>query len=109
MSLAFYGWTGCSLDFQAPRKEIRWDSMTSATEQPFPTPEGSCGPRDSPTARKALRVGGHTSDEALSMLSEGKVRGAPGSPGSPLSNEAVTWGGGGVRDMPYALWGVHGK
>ncbi|XP_011384271.2 G-protein coupled receptor 143 [Pteropus vampyrus] len=71
LSLAFYGWTGCSLDFQATRKEIQWDSMTSATERPFPTPEGSCVPRDSPTSRKAPRVGGHTSDEALSMLSEG--------------------------------------
>nr|KAF6394673.1 G protein-coupled receptor 143 [Rousettus aegyptiacus] len=71
LSLAFYGWTGCSLDFQAPRKEIQWESMTSATERPFPTPEGSCVPRDSPAARKALRVGSHTSDEALSLLSEG--------------------------------------
>lgn len=71
LSLAFYGWTGCSLDFQATRKEIQWDSMTSATERPFPTPEGSCVPCDSPTSRKAPRVGGHTSDEALSMLSEG--------------------------------------
>lgn len=55
--------------------------MTSATERPFPTPEGSCVPRDSPTTRKAPRVGGHTSDEALSMLSEGKDCGAQGSPG----------------------------
>lgn len=42
-------------------------------------------PRDSLASRKVLRVGGHTSDEALSMLSEGKDCGAWGSPGSPFS------------------------
>lgn len=86
LSLAFYGWTGCGLGLQAPRKEIQWESMTtSATERVFPTQEGSCVPRDSPASRKVLRVGGHTSDEALSMLSEGKDCGVWGSPGSPLS------------------------
>ncbi|XP_072812133.1 G-protein coupled receptor 143 isoform X2 [Vicugna pacos] len=73
LSLAFYGWKGCSLDFQAPRKEIQWDSVTtSAAEQPHPTPGGSREPREGPARTKVVRAGGgHTSDEALSMLSEG--------------------------------------
>uniref|UniRef100_A0A9L0R450 G protein-coupled receptor 143 n=1 Tax=Equus caballus TaxID=9796 RepID=A0A9L0R450_HORSE len=72
LSLAFYGWTGCSLDFQSPRKEIQWESMTtSATERAYRSPEGSCVPHESLTSRKTVHVGGHTSDEALSMLSEG--------------------------------------
>ncbi|XP_066214013.1 G-protein coupled receptor 143 isoform X2 [Saccopteryx leptura] len=103
LSLAFYGWSGCSLDFQSPRKEIQWESMTSAAERAFPSHEGPCVPRDSPAPRKVVRVGGHTSDEALSMLSEGKALaaqagrlwGSRGSPGSPLANK-VTWCGGGV-------------
>ncbi|KAM7044517.1 G-protein coupled receptor 143 [Molossus nigricans] len=72
LSLAFYGWTGCSLDFQSSRKEIQWESMTSsAAERAGPAHEGSCAPPDGPAARKGVRVGGHTSDEALSLLSEG--------------------------------------
>ncbi|XP_062939867.1 G-protein coupled receptor 143-like [Cynocephalus volans] len=71
LSLAFYGWTGCSLDFQAPRKEIQWESMTtSVAEGTYPSPVGSCVPSENTTSRMA-RVSGHTSDEALSMLSEG--------------------------------------
>ncbi|XP_047621368.1 G-protein coupled receptor 143 [Phacochoerus africanus] len=71
LSLAFYGWTGCSVDFQSPRKEIQWDSMTtSAAERAQPSPGGSREPRESP-ARGKVRTGGHTSDEALSLLSEG--------------------------------------
>lgn len=100
LSLAFYGWTGCSLDFQASRKEIQWESVTSsAAERACPTHEGSCVPRDGPTARKAVRVGGHTSDEALSMLSEGKAPAAragelwgPGPSQKPCSEQAgVGW------------------
>lgn len=73
LSLALYGWTGCSLEFQSPRKEIQWESMaTSATERTCLSPEGSCMPREHPTCGKVGRAGGHTSDEALSMLSEGK-------------------------------------
>ncbi|XP_034505191.1 LOW QUALITY PROTEIN: G-protein coupled receptor 143 [Ailuropoda melanoleuca] len=72
LSLALYGWTGCSLEFQSPRKEIQWESMaTSATERTCLSPEGSCMPREHPTCGKVGRAGGHTSDEALSMLSEG--------------------------------------
>lgn len=72
LSLAFYGWTGCSVDFQSPRKEIQWDSMTtSAAERAQPSPGGSREPRESPAGGK-VRTGGHTSDEALSLLSEGK-------------------------------------
>ncbi|XP_043427038.1 G-protein coupled receptor 143 isoform X3 [Prionailurus bengalensis] len=72
LSLAFYGWTGCSLEFQSPRKEIRWESMaTSAAEQPYLSPDGSSAPGESLTPRKVLRLGGHVSDEALSLLSEG--------------------------------------
>uniref|UniRef100_A0A452V010 G-protein coupled receptor 143 n=1 Tax=Ursus maritimus TaxID=29073 RepID=A0A452V010_URSMA len=73
LSLALYGWTGCSLEFQSPRKEIQWESVaTSATERTGLSPEGSCVPREHPTCGKVGRAGGHTSDEALSMLSEGK-------------------------------------
>nr|XP_055193478.1 G-protein coupled receptor 143 isoform X2 [Nyctereutes procyonoides] len=69
LSLAFYGWTGCSLDSQCPRKEIQWESVTtSAAEQTSLSPEGS---RKCPPSGKVARVGGHNSDEALSMLSEG--------------------------------------
>ncbi|XP_026906418.1 G-protein coupled receptor 143 isoform X1 [Acinonyx jubatus] len=72
LSLAFYGWTGCSLEFQSPRKEIQWESMaTSAAEQPYLSPDGSSAPGESLTPRKVLRLGGHVSDEALSLLSEG--------------------------------------
>ncbi|KAM5197249.1 G-protein coupled receptor 143 isoform 2-T2 [Hipposideros larvatus] len=72
LSLAFYGWMGCGLNFRSPRKEIQWESMTtSATERAFLTQGGSCVPRDSPASRKVLHVSRHTSDEALSILSEG--------------------------------------
>ncbi|XP_053747872.1 G-protein coupled receptor 143 [Panthera pardus] len=72
LSLAFYGWTGCSLEFQSPGKEIQWESMaTSAAEQPYLSPDGSSAPGESLTSRKVLRLGGHASDEALSLLSEG--------------------------------------
>ncbi|KAF5920744.1 hypothetical protein HPG69_010278 [Diceros bicornis minor] len=74
LSLAFYGWTGCSLDFQSPRKEIQWESMTtSAAERVHRSPEGSCVPHESLTSRKVAGVSEHTSDEALSMLSEGNA------------------------------------
>ncbi|XP_047699735.1 G-protein coupled receptor 143 isoform X1 [Prionailurus viverrinus] len=74
LSLAFYGWTGCSLEFQSPRKEIRWESMaTSAAEQPYLSPDGSSAPGESLTPRKVLQLGGHVSDEALSLLSEVKT------------------------------------
>ncbi|XP_073655511.1 G-protein coupled receptor 143-like isoform X3 [Tursiops truncatus] len=72
LSLAFYGWTGCRPAFQAPRKEIQWESMsTSAAERSPPSLRGSREPRESPAARKEGRAGGHTSDEAVSLLSEG--------------------------------------
>ncbi|KAF3815770.1 hypothetical protein GH733_016309 [Mirounga leonina] len=72
LSLAFYGWTGCSLQFQSPRKEIQWESVaSSAAERTCLSPEGSRVPCEHPTCRKVACVGGHTSDEALSMLSEG--------------------------------------
>ncbi|XP_005406603.1 PREDICTED: G-protein coupled receptor 143 isoform X1 [Chinchilla lanigera] len=66
LSLAFYGWTGCSLDFQSPKMLIQWESMTtSAAEGTCHPPEGSCVPG------KVAPVREHTSDEALSMLSGG--------------------------------------
>ncbi|XP_032475586.1 G-protein coupled receptor 143 [Phocoena sinus] len=72
LSLAFYGWTGCRPAFRAPRKEIQWESMsTSAAEQSPPSLRGSREPRESPAAGKEVRAGGHTSDEAVSLLSEG--------------------------------------
>ncbi|XP_047571393.1 G-protein coupled receptor 143 [Lutra lutra] len=77
LSLAFYGWTGCSLEIRSPRKEIQWESVeTSACERTCLSPEGSHVPCERPTCRKVARVGGHTSDEALSMLSEGSEAGA---------------------------------
>ncbi|XP_040321431.1 G-protein coupled receptor 143 isoform X1 [Herpailurus yagouaroundi] len=117
LSLAFYGWTGCSLQFQSPRKEIQWESMaTSAAEQPYLSPDGSSAPGESLTPRKVLRLGGHVSDEALSLLSEGEPClpmqvncGAPGPPGSPLSNQEVMCCGRGVRDTCNTLKGVRGK
>lgn len=45
---------------------------TSAAEQSPPSLRGSREPRESPTAGKEVRAGGHTSDEAVSLLSEGK-------------------------------------
>uniref|UniRef100_F7CFY2 G-protein coupled receptor 143 n=1 Tax=Macaca mulatta TaxID=9544 RepID=F7CFY2_MACMU len=72
LSLAFYGWTGCSLGFQSPRKEIQWESLTtSAADGAHPSPLDSRVPQENPASKKVSRVGGQTSDEALSMLSEG--------------------------------------
>ncbi|KAM9669231.1 LOW QUALITY PROTEIN: G-protein coupled receptor 143-like [Dama dama] len=72
LSLAFYGWTGCCLTLPGPTKEIPWDSMTtSATEGDPPSPGGPHKPAESPTPKKELPGGAHTSDEALSLLSEG--------------------------------------
>ncbi|KAL0588119.1 G-protein coupled receptor 143 [Plecturocebus cupreus] len=74
LSLAFYGWTGCSLGFQSPRKEIQWESLTtSAAEGAYPSPVDPRVPHENPASRKVSRVGGQTSDEALSMLSEGNA------------------------------------
>lgn len=73
LSLAFYGWTGCRLTLPGPSKEIPWDSMTtSATEGAPPSPGLPHKPGESPTPKKELPGGAHTSDEALSLLSEGK-------------------------------------
>ena len=73
LSLAFYGWTGCRLMLPGPRKEIPWDSMTtSAAEGAPPSPGGPHKPGEGPTPKKELPGGAHTSDEALSLLSEGK-------------------------------------
>ncbi|XP_063516508.1 G-protein coupled receptor 143 isoform X2 [Pongo pygmaeus] len=74
LSLAFYGWTGCSLGFQSPRKEIQWESLTtSAAEGAHPSPPDSQVPHENPASRKVSQVGGQTSDEALSMLSEDEM------------------------------------
>lgn len=73
LSLAFYGWTGCRLILPGPSKEIQWDSMTtSATEGAPPSPGGPHEPGEGLTPKKELPGGAHTSDEALSVLSEGK-------------------------------------
>lgn len=73
LSLAFYGWTGCRLTLPGPSKEIQWDSMTtSATEGAPPSPGGPQEPREGPAPKKELPGGTHTSDEALSLISEGK-------------------------------------
>ncbi|CAH6780068.1 G-protein coupled receptor 143 [Phodopus roborovskii] len=70
LSLAFNGWRGCKLDVHPPKMVIQWEAMTaSATEGTYQSPVGSCAPRENP--RKVVCVGGHTSDEVLSILSEG--------------------------------------
>ncbi|XP_045711758.1 G-protein coupled receptor 143 [Phyllostomus hastatus] len=73
LSLAFYGWTGCSLPLRSPRSEVQWEPMMPSTaERAFPTHQHPCAPcSDSATPWKLVRVNGHTSDEALSMLSAG--------------------------------------
>ncbi|KAB0372048.1 hypothetical protein FD755_015840 [Muntiacus reevesi] len=71
LSLAFYGWTGCHLTLPGPSKEIPWDSMTtSAAEGAPPSPGGPHKPGEGPIPKKELPGGAHTSDEALSLLSE---------------------------------------
>ncbi|KAL6089392.1 hypothetical protein STEG23_029391 [Scotinomys teguina] len=70
VTAAFYGWTGCNLDVQPPKMVIQWEAMTaSAAEGTYQSPVGSCVPHEN--ARKVVCVGGHTSDEVLSILSEG--------------------------------------
>ncbi|KAM9180619.1 G-protein coupled receptor 143 [Dugong dugon] len=72
LSLAFYGWMGCSLDLSSPRKELQWESLTtSEAERACASPVGSSGPCDSQGARKKTPGLGLDSDEALSLLSEG--------------------------------------
>uniref|UniRef100_A0A8D2DU69 G-protein coupled receptor 143 n=1 Tax=Sciurus vulgaris TaxID=55149 RepID=A0A8D2DU69_SCIVU len=66
LSLAFYGWTGCCVGFQSPKMVIQWESMTTSAAEVV-----GLVPRENLTCRKVAPVGGHTSDEALSMLSEG--------------------------------------
>ncbi|KAG3284257.1 hypothetical protein H1C71_042574 [Ictidomys tridecemlineatus] len=67
LSLAFYGWTGCCMGLQSPKMVIQWESMTTSAAEVV----GSCVRPENLTCRKVAPVGGHTSDEALSMLSEG--------------------------------------
>ncbi|KAI6048741.1 G-protein coupled receptor 143 [Marmota monax] len=67
LSLAFYGWTGCRMGLQSPKMVIQWESMTTSAAEVV----GSCVRPENLTCRKVAPVGGHTSDEALSMLSEG--------------------------------------
>ncbi|XP_077650369.1 G-protein coupled receptor 143 [Urocitellus parryii] len=66
LSLAFYGWTGCCMGLQSPKMVIQWESMTTSAAEVV----GSCVRPENLTCRKVAPVGGHTSDEALSMLSE---------------------------------------
>ncbi|VTJ83536.1 Hypothetical predicted protein, partial [Marmota monax] len=70
LSLAFYGWTGCRMGLQSPKMVIQWESMTTSAAEVV----GSCVRPENLTCRKVAPVGGHTSDEALSMLSEGNLR-----------------------------------
>ncbi|XP_072470521.1 G-protein coupled receptor 143 isoform X2 [Notamacropus eugenii] len=71
-SLAFYGWTGCNLDFKCQRKEIQWESLsTSAVEHAYTSQAGSSLNYESYSPKKTVVVNGHNSDEALGMLSEG--------------------------------------
>ncbi|XP_077001526.1 G-protein coupled receptor 143 isoform X2 [Tamandua tetradactyla] len=70
LSLAFYGWTGCSLAFQNPRKEIQWESIATSEAERASCPVDS-GPCARGAPRKTALDCGHTSEEALSVLSEG--------------------------------------
>ncbi|XP_027691217.1 G-protein coupled receptor 143 isoform X2 [Vombatus ursinus] len=71
-SLAFYGWTGCNLDFKCQKKEIQWESLsTSAGEHAYASQAGSSLNYESYSPKKTVVVNGHNSDEALGMLSEG--------------------------------------
>ncbi|XP_028935478.1 G-protein coupled receptor 143 [Ornithorhynchus anatinus] len=71
-SLAFYGWTGCHLDWKCHQKEIQWDSMTtSAADHAYSSPVGSSLNYESYAPGKTVVVNGNNSDEALGMLSEG--------------------------------------
>ncbi|ERE65735.1 G-protein coupled receptor [Cricetulus griseus] len=70
LSLAFYGWTGCNLDVHPPKMVIQWEAMiASAAEATYQSPVGSCMSHEN--SRKVVCLGGHTSDEVLSILSEG--------------------------------------
>ncbi|EGV95057.1 G-protein coupled receptor 143 [Cricetulus griseus] len=69
LSLAFYGWTGCNLDVHPPKMVIQWEAMiASAAEATYQSPVGSCMSHEN--SRKVVCLGGHTSDEVLSILSE---------------------------------------
>uniref|UniRef100_A0A8C9QJP9 G-protein coupled receptor 143 n=1 Tax=Spermophilus dauricus TaxID=99837 RepID=A0A8C9QJP9_SPEDA len=78
LSLAFYGWTGCCMGLQSPKMVIQWESMTTSAAEVV----GSCVRPENLTCRKVAPVGGHTSDEALSMLSEGNA---------PQARAGVVW------------------
>ncbi|XP_049622781.1 G-protein coupled receptor 143 [Suncus etruscus] len=62
LSLAIHGRGGCSLHWPALRKDVPWVSLTT---------EGSSAPQDGLPPPKLVPGGGHTSDEALSLLTEG--------------------------------------
>ncbi|KAM9039988.1 G-protein coupled receptor 143 isoform 1-T1 [Sarcophilus harrisii] len=71
-TLAFYGWTGCELDFKCQKKEIQWESLsTSAVEHTYISQVGSSLNYENYSPKKTVVLNGHNSDEALGMLSEG--------------------------------------
>ncbi|MEJ1281254.1 hypothetical protein NN561_012203 [Cricetulus griseus] len=61
---------GCNLDVHPPKMVIQWEAMiASAAEATYQSPVGSCMSHEN--SRKVVCLGGHTSDEVLSILSEG--------------------------------------
>ncbi|XP_006835764.1 PREDICTED: G-protein coupled receptor 143 [Chrysochloris asiatica] len=65
LSLAFYGWRGCSLDLRSPKKELQWDSLTTTEAQRVcDSPAGSRGPCYGQGTGKTV------SYEPLSLMSE---------------------------------------
>lgn len=110
LSLAFYGWAGCSLPLRSPGREVQWEPMIPSPAEPaFPAQDHPCVPRDSAAPRKLVRVNGHTSDEALSMLSAGEAP-LPGRAGGP---RGTVWGsfrkhGDVGRHAPQGVHGMSG-
>ncbi|KAM4797390.1 G-protein coupled receptor 143 [Rhinophrynus dorsalis] len=74
-TLAFYGWTGCDVDFRFRQKEIAWERISSsnAVETAHNGPIGSflSYPGYIQNQNKTEIGNSQQTDEALSMLSEG--------------------------------------
>ncbi|KAG9485656.1 hypothetical protein GDO78_008641 [Eleutherodactylus coqui] len=74
-TLAFYGWTGCSISFRSQQKEIPWENMSSSSAVES-AGNGVIGsflnyPGYIQDLKKAELGNSQQTDEALCMLSEG--------------------------------------
>ncbi|XP_063300348.1 G-protein coupled receptor 143 [Pelobates fuscus] len=74
-TLAFYGWTGCHIDFKFNQKEIVWEPISTSTVGE-PTHNGHITsflnyPGYIQNPNKTDLENSHQTDEALGMLSEG--------------------------------------